>query len=396
MTEQKKGKTRPAFRAPGTTEWCGLFADGESDKERQDEVHKARDELKNMLLASLQMQHLVALAGLGCSLSAGGPSMQDLWNGAVGEKPTDEAKATADKVNHKLKDANIEAFLSRIEAFLQVNEADNAVESFLNSSKQVILDKCSAFLDPGKLDPHKTFLHRLSRRRARDQRLRVFTTNYDLCFERAASELGGVALDGFSFTAPRRYDPRFFSYDIIRRPRSGDDLGNYLEGVFLLYKLHGSVNWAKGKAGAIHEKPKPTPEEACLIYPASGKYQQSFVQPHLESMAQYLAAVREPNTCLLVVGFGFNDDHLAEPLLAAVQSNPHLRLIIVDPGADEKVKDASGNRFWRQFFDLGGRGDDVWFIKASFEDFAQMIPDLKSLTPADALMKAIKGVTRET
>lgn len=395
MTEQKQDKTRSAFRAPGATEWRGFSADGESDREREDKVRKAADELKNMLLASLQMQHLVVLAGLGCSLSADGPSMQDLWNGAVGEKPTDEAKTTADKVNHKLTDANIEAFLSRIEAFLQVNEGDNTVEDFLNSSKQVILDKCSAFLDPGKLDPHKTFLHRLSRRRARDQRLRVFTTNYDLCFERAASELGGVALDGFSFTAPRRYDPRFFDYDIIRRPRSGDDLGNYLEGVFLLYKLHGSVNWARDDAGAIHEKPNPTPEEACLIYPASGKYQQSFVPPHLESMAQYLAAVREPNTCLLVVGFGFNDDHLAEPLLAAAQSNPHLRLIIVDPGADEKAKDQNGNRYWGQFFNLGGRGEDVWFIKASFEDFAQLIPDLKSLTPADTLMKAIKGVTRE-
>lgn len=395
MTEEEQDTISTAFLAPGTTEWRGLSADGESDKERQDEVRKARDELKNMLLASLQMQHLVTLAGLGCSLSAGGPSMQDLWNGAVGEKPTDEAKATAEKVNHKLTDANIEALLSRIEAFLQVNEGDNAVESFLNSSKQVILDKCSAFLDPGRLDLHKTFLHRLSRRRARDQRLRVFTTNYDLCFERAASELGGVTLDGFSFTAPRRYDPRYFAYDIIRRPRSGDDLGNYLEGVFLLYKLHGSVNWARGEDGMIHEKEKPTPTEACLIYPARGKYQQSFVEPHLESMAQYLAAVREPNSCLLVVGFGFNDDHLAEPLLAAAQSNPHLRLIIVDARAHEKVKDAHGNRYWRQFFKLSARGEDVWFIKASFEDFVHLIPDLKSLTPADTLMKAIKGVTRE-
>jgi len=37
----------------------------------------------------------------------------------------------------------------------------------------------------------------------------------------------------------------------------------------------------------------------------------------------------------------------------------------------------------------------VWLIKASFGDFAKMIPDLKSLTPAETLMKAIKGVTRE-
>ena len=160
-----------------------------------------------------------------------------------------------------------------------------------------------------------------SRRRVRDQRLKVFTTNYDLCFERATSELGGVALDGFSFTAPRRYNPRYFSYDIVRRARIGEDIGHYLEGVYLLYKLHGSVNWERDEEGNVCENESHTPEKACLIYPASGKYQQSFAQPHLESMAQYLSALREPNTCVLVIGFGFNDDHLAEPMLAAAQSS---------------------------------------------------------------------------
>lgn len=392
MTVPESKTIIPAFKAPGVADWRPLDVSAEGTDSQREEARRSKDELKNMLLASLQMQHLVVLAGSGCSLSAGGPSMQDLWNGAVGAPPTDAAKATAAMVHHDLKIPNIEAFLSRIEAFLQVNE-DTKADTFLSSSKKVILEKCSKFLDPVKLVAHKTFLHRLSRRRVRDQRLKVFTTNYDLCFERSASALGGVALDGFSFAAPRRYDPRFFGYDIVRRPHSGDDLGNYLEGVFLLYKLHGSVNWARDANGTIFEKPGPTPEEACLIYPASGKYQQSFMQPHLESMAQYLAAVREPNTCLLVVGFGFNDDHLAEPLLAAVQSNPHLRLIIVDYNAKEKASDKCDNRFWKQFFGLASHGEDVWFVKSSFEGFAQLIPDLKSLTPADTLMKAIKGVT---
>lgn len=390
MTTPEQEKTVPAFRTPGSGDWQALAAENAGD-ESQQEVRKAKDELKNTLLASLQMQHLVVLAGSGCSRSAGGPSMLDLWNRAVGEEPTEDAKGTAAKVHHDLADKNIEALLSRVEAFLQVNQ-DEAVSGFLNSSQQVILDQCSTFLDPGKLNDHETFLHRLSRRRVRDSRLKVFTTNYDLCFERAAAALGGVALDGFSFIAPRRYDPRFFGYDIIRRPRSGDDLGQYLEGVFLLYKLHGSVNWAKDADRTIYEKGKPTPAEACLIYPARGKYQQSFVQPHLESMAQYLSAMREPNTCLLTLGFGFNDDHLAEPLLSAVQSNPHLRVIVVDP--DAQTNETGGNSYWQRLFDLSRRGEDVWFINARFGEFAQMIPDLKSLTPADALMKAIKGATR--
>ncbi len=391
MTTSEPKTVTSSFRAPGVGDWRELVAGNADDKDQQEQeqARKAKDELKQMLLASLKMEHLVVLAGSGCSQSAGGPSMQDLWMDAVEEKPTVGATETAGKVNHDLNDLNIEAFLSRVEAFLQVNQ-DQVVSGFLNSSKKVILDRCSAFLNADKLGAHKVFLHRLSRRRVREQRLQVFTTNYDLCFERAAAELGGVALDGFSFTAPRRYDPLFFGYDIIRRPRSGDDLGHYLEGVFLLYKLHGSVNWARAEEGTIYEKDKPTPAEACLIYPARGKYQQSFVQPHLESMAQYLAAVREPNTCLLVVGFGFNDDHLAEPLLAAVQSNPHLRLIVVDPGS--RTNATNGNRYWNRLFELSSRGEDVWFINGSFGDFAEMVPDLKSLTPADTLMKAIKGV----
>lgn len=394
MTEPnaEQAETIGAFRAPGAVDWRQLAAPGDAEDSQKNEAKSHKDELNNALLASLQMQHLVVLAGSGCSLSAGGPSMLDLWNDAVASVPTEAVKTIAAKVHHNLSEKNIEAFLSRIEALVHVND-DKAATDFLNDSKKVILDKCSGFLQTDKLEAHRTFLHRLSRRRVRDQRLKVFTTNYDLCFERAASDLGGVALDGFSFTAPRRYDPRFFSYDIVRRPRTGDDLGSYLEGVFLLYKLHGSVNWARTEDGTIHEKEHPTPEEACLIYPARGKYQQSFTQPHLECMAQYLAAVREPNTCGLVVGFGFNDDHLAEPLLSAAKSNPHLRLIIVAP--DSKAKTANGNGYWTQFADLGGQGEDIWFIATGFEDFAQMIPDLKSLTPADTLMKAIQSVTRE-
>jgi len=221
----------------------------------------------------------------------------------------------------------------------------------------------------------------------------MFTTNYDLCFEEAASALGAVVIDGFSFTRPRHYDPRYFGYDIIRRPRTSEDQGNYLEGVFLLYKLHGSVNWARYPNGGIQEKDGPSPDEACLIYPARGKYQQSFLQPHLESMSQYLAALREPNTCLFAIGFGFNDDHLSEPLLAAVRSNPNLRLIVADPAiTDQESAGGNANRYWRALFTHAKDGEDVWFINASFQDFAKLVPDLKSLTPADRLMKAIQSI----
>ena len=401
MTAPEQQTDHLMYKVPGG-DWHSLTAedqagDSKTQDERFQQVRAAKEELKNVLLSSLQMQHLVVLSGSGCSREAGGPSMGDLWNAAIGKEPSAKAKRIAERIHFSLEPVklrNIEAFLSQAEAFLQVQN-DECVRTFINECKKKILAECSEFLDTEKLGAHQTFLHRLSRRRVRDQRLKVFTTNYDLCFERAAAELGGVAMNGFSFMAPRGYDPRFFSYDIIRRPRSAGDLGNYLEGVFLLYKLHGSVNWARLEDGTIQEKSNPEPEEACLIYPATGKYQQSFLQPYLESISQYLAALREPNTCVLAVGFGFNDDHFSEPLLAAVQSNPHLRLIVVNPGSkDQDEKSDKANRYWQQFFDFGQKGEDIWFINAGFSAFAEMIPDLKALTPADNLMKAIQGVAK--
>jgi hypothetical protein len=383
-------ETRPptefAFRSPKAAEWKLLTGDSADDDVKR-AAEKAKENLEQVLLSSLKMEHLVVLAGSGCSLSVGGPSMGDLWKSVVGVPATENATSVATTTNYRLENDNIEAFLSHIDAWLSVaNDAD--VTTFLKKAKKTILDKCSGFLSGASLSGHETLLHRLSRRRSRDQRLKLFTTNYDLCFEKAAGNIGGVAIDGFSFMAPRRYDPRYFDYDIVRRPRSTNSQTNYLEGVLLLYKLHGSVNWRQTKEGIVEES-NPPANEACLIYPAKGKYQQSYNQPYLESISQYLAAIREPNTCILVVGFGFNDDHLSEPLLAAARSNPHLRLLVVDPSIKSKAEGGSLNRFQQTILELAEKGEDVWLINASFEQFATSIPDLKSLTPPERLWNVI-------
>jgi hypothetical protein len=354
------------------------------------------------------MQHVVVLAGSGTSLGpvTKGPSMWTLWDYCVNNNPgtgtaarvtSPTAAKVIDEIEYDLatEEDNIEALLSHCEAYLQVKSSAD-VATFVTDSKKLILDKCSGFIDPAnpsQLAAHRTFLHRLSRRRVRDSRLKLFTTNYDLCFETAAGKQGLVMLDGFSFTQPRQFDPRFYLYDIVRRPTTGDEIGSPLEGVFHMYKLHGSVNWARKADYEIVVEQNPSPDSACLIYPARGKYQQSYVQPHLELISQYFSALREPNTCLIVIGFGFNDDHLSEPILAAVRTNPHLRLIVVNPSADSLTQQSfEQNKYWGTLFDLAKQGEDVWLIKARFGDFAEMIPDLKSLTPAQRLTRDIKLV----
>jgi hypothetical protein len=406
---------KPMFFGPEAAEWKELKPDVPASTDPAEKqgilatAKAAKEELKNFLLSSLQMQHVVVLAGSGTSLGpiTKGPSMSTLWDYCVNDNPgTGTAARTASPAAAKViaeigydvaaEKENIEALLSRCEAYLQVKNSKD-VTGFVTASKKVILEKCSEFIDPAdanQLAAHRTFLHRLSRRRVRDSRLKLFTTNYDLCFETAAGRQGLVVLDGFSFTQPRQFDPRFFLYDIVRRPTTGDEVGTPLEGVFHIYKLHGSVNWARKGENEIEVEQKPNPDSACLIYPAKGKYQQSYVQPHLELVSQYFSVLREPNTCLIVSGFGFNDDHLSEPILAAVRTNPHLRLIIVNPSAvDLTTRPKDNNKYWNTLFSLAKQGEDVWLINANFGDFAEMIPDLKSLTPAQRLTRDIKIVT---
>ena len=413
MVTKAEGKNNITFRVPNDDTWhehalLGMTAKSE-DKDNTAEKTRI---LKDVLLSSLQMSNVIVLAGSGTSIGEGGPSMQSLWdtifpneNSNSDEASQAKSKKTLTTIGYdisKKENKNIEYLLSHCEAYLQVHPSESTVAEFINDAKKIILRECTKFLDSNldidlmlgldTLKAHKSFLHRLSRRRARDPRLKVFTTNYDLCFEVAAASQGLIPIDGFSFTKPRKFDPRFFGMDIVRRPRTTSDHSDYVEGIFHLLKLHGSVNWSKNEDGSVEENGNASPQNACLVYPAKGKYQQSFIQPHLELISQFFSALREPQTCLITIGYGFNDDHLSEPILSAVKTNPHFRLIVVDANAQQNTTDEK-KKYWDSWAKISSSGGDVLLINATFDQFSQIIPDLKSLSPAQKLETAIKGLT---
>lgn len=388
-----------SWRLPQDNKWVSLAM--KNSENALEENQEGKESLKRFLLSSMQMQNLVVLSGSGTSMSEidcpkMGPSMSDLWELCTKEDGSysSEAKNVFNIVEYKDEDKpNFEEFLSLCEAFLQIDRGNTGiVNKFVNHSKEKILKRCNFKKTDETLASHQIFLHRLSRRRTRDSRLKLFTTNYDTCFEEAASKTGIVVIDGFSFTKPRHYDPRFFDFDIVRRPSNSQQNDSYLEGVFHLYKLHGSVNWERN--GNVILEQEATSKGVCMIFPARGKYQQSYIQPHLEIMARYLAALREPNTCMIVTGFGFNDAHLAEPIISAIKTNPHLKVIVSDYNAKNNLidKNTKCNPVWKELYQLAEEGSDVAFINASFKDFSKLIPDLSSLSLAEKMAQAVKSI----
>jgi hypothetical protein len=165
--------------------------------------------------------------------------------------------------------------------------------------------------------------------------------------------------------------------------------------VFHYFKLHGSVDWESMSDEGTRINPDVKASNACLTYPARTKYQRSFQQPHLELMAQYLASLRQANTSLLVTGFGFSDAHLTEPILAALETNPHFRLVIVARSAENKLDNAKADAFWTRLSALVKNGADVGFLAGTFEQLVRLTPDLQALSPAERLYGAIREVAKK-
>jgi hypothetical protein len=386
-------------------QWKELTVPVESTEEKKEEIDNNRQKLCEILLQALQMPNLAFFAGSGTSLGeTNAPSMWDLWRYAMVVNPEDEeckeltteAKGIIEKVNYQdLANPNIEHFLSNSDAYLSIYDSNYEVRQFINIVKGKILSKCSLDFDnlSHNISTHQQLIKKLSKRRARDPRLKVFTTNYDLCFETAASNLGKVVIDGFSYTRKRRFDGKYFQYDIVQRDSEKHD---FVDGIFQLYKLHGSVSWERdiNNSSEVYQVLEPDPERAVIIYPAKNKYQQAFIQPHLELLARFFDYLRLPNACLVVAGFGFSDDHLSEPIYAAIKSNPSLKLIIADRDAYKHLEDFTN--YWGKFKELADEGADITFIHADFKDFVSLIPDLQSLSPAEKLAKAVQNLNKRS
>ncbi len=399
-----------AYKPPGSTTWLPITEDAYRiispcetvDQNDLAKIQNNRATLKELFSGALQFPNLGFFAGSGTSLGeVNGPSMWKLWQHCMCQEDdqstlTELAAIACEKVRYaERQNPNIEHFLSQCDAYLAFNEDDEVVR-FLLEVKEKILHQCTVFLsDPiSDISCYRHLLQKLARRRVRDPRLKIFTTNYDMCFETAASDLGMVVVDGFSYTRKRRFDGRHFGYDVVRREM---DTHEFVEGIFLLHKLHGSVSWER-EGNDIFESNQPAPEKACLIYPAKGKYQQAFIQPHLELLSRFLDFLRQPNICLLVAGFGFNDDHLSEPILSAIQSNPSLKLIITDHRCIQHIHHKGyhgSSKYWEKFDDLALKGFDIHFVSGSFSDVVDQIPSLRAMSPAEQLANAVRRIGRE-
>jgi hypothetical protein len=372
-------KPNPLFKSSKTNgEWQTIGSDPD------DAPNSPRNLFATFVSDVLSSQDLLVLAGLGTSLAVpGAPRMADLW-AAVAKKREKDLKTVAAEVGYTKPEGgdNIELLLSRCQLALQF-KANTQVGTFVSDAETTIVEKCRGFLRAGSpLETHQAFLRRVARRSTRLPRTKLFTTNYDLCFETAASQARFVVIDGFSPSTPQTFDGSYFCYDMVLREQE-KEVPEYIDKVFHLYKLHGSVNWARDDAEIVKEADSKKP---LIIYPRGSKYENSYEQPYLEMMSRLQLALRTPHIGLLVIGFGFNDAHIAQPIMAALRSNVSLKALVVGPD----LKDSSNSFIKGINAILDARDPRAAMLNGTFEWLVPNLPDLIPSTEDEAHRERVR------
>ncbi|RQH12463.1 SIR2 family protein [Bradyrhizobium sp. RP6] len=372
--------------------------------------------IEESLTASLNASNLILLTGAGSSFCAKNnaqngitaPGMKDLWDAVLAEASQDSVDAIARRMplsNQAIAEKNIEKLLTQCKIYLELFGREEArdVAAFIASAEQSIAARVDFVSEQTDLSAHQAILRKIARRGARKPRARLFTTNYDLSFEYAARALRFTVVDGFTHTMPQVYDAGNFAYDIVRRD-SVSEGPEYIESVFHLYKLHGSIDWRRKEAELIRSRSE-VDGPAVLIYPRDSKYQEAFETPFLDMMSALQTALRQPDTALIVSGFGFNDDHISKPIMAALEANMTLRLVVCDIAflTDEELEKnehllpttaearPKASPCFSRLKRLADIGDQrVTLLNARFDDLAQAIPDLVAQTERERHAERIK------
>lgn len=136
-------------------------------------------------------------------------------------------------------------------------------------------------------------------------RLKVFTTNYDMCIEEGCRSQGIDVTTGFCPTSGQWRPSLFWN---------GTTSIN-------VYKLHGSLNWGLSddlsnlpKRPLLEHYPPQWDKEPELILGPGSKLQPD--DPYATLYAEFHRAIRQAKVCV-AIGYSFRDEHIRKPIQCA-------------------------------------------------------------------------------
>lgn len=194
--------------------------EGENLEER---VNHEKRQYYSEYLKGLHFSNLVFLSGAGTSVKIGnsnggegGLTMAKLWDklNELGEIKlhisNTEFGTFCNKVNYNeyYPDGEIIKDLEKLIDFASRKSfSDPSLDSEIETIKKFILKTCSLHI--GENQSHLTLLRKITKRKLKDSRVKIFTTNYDTLWEQAAAKDRFTVIDGFTYSSPRQFNGRY-------------------------------------------------------------------------------------------------------------------------------------------------------------------------------------------
>lgn len=261
------------------------------------------------------------LFGAGASYEAGYPLVAGLTRQVIGELNTSE-RDQLDEIlgtfNLKYDDENCTPNIEEI--------ADHVIEYFTNSAsetsknlrerlRELVREAIISVQNPD-ITHHVRFLEGLRRRSfSRATRINIITTNYDLLFEQAASEVGIRLINGFSGSIFRFFSEKEFSLSFgdLAASRFRPDASLTVN----LIKLHGSVSWFSVSDTIRELDPYRIETNAtrCMVLPRRTKVIETLHRPYDRLFAVCTHILGGSCRYLVSSGFSYSDQHINDTLI---------------------------------------------------------------------------------
>lgn len=249
--------------------------------------------------------------GSGATISFGLPSM---WN--LNEK-LKEVIDDFDSDNN-----NLEVELGKEKYKDKMPEIKQVIWQEVNNADKAVLDKITSN-NTADFDGIKLLIEKFLE--AHPQVLNIVTTNYDRVLEYTMSYNGVHFTDGFNGKVLSLFDENLF------KPKN----------IVNLIKVHGSLNWFNVDDEIRYVNSCFDGLIPQIIAPGKSKYQEAYNSPYRELIQKADNTIKEASS-FLVVGFGFNDEHLTPKIKSQVKKGVPIVLITkqVTESTLEELKDA--------------------------------------------------------
>ncbi len=281
-------------------------------KKQKSENNRSKGEVFKIVQKCLKDPPLI-IWGSGATIPYGLPSMENL------------KQCLKSEIGNPEENTNLEIELGKIESQNKIDKIKKIIRSEVLQKNLECLKK--SIQTPNYFEAIEKMIRKFYT--AHPQKLDIVTTNYDCILEYALSKTDYNFTDGFTGRPLSKFKSEVFG----------------TKEIINLIKVHGSLNWFSDNNDNIFYLPgeyKFDNLKYTMIPPArERKYQEALLKEPYRTLIRKTDNIIEHANSFLVVGFGFNDEHLTPKIDGKIKTGTPI--VIITKQATDSCKNKLSN-----------------------------------------------------